>query len=98
MLVLLLVVVSVAFLRKTPSKVADVPHERGRLKKAFDAFDTDQSGELSKDEFRVVMTTMNTATGDALTDAEFEKLFLKVDLNEDGKISFDEYYSWSQRL
>ena len=61
------------------------------LKKAFDSFDTDNSGELSKEEFRTVMTMRS-----GLTDVQFETLFQKVDKDGSGVISFDEYYAWSQ--
>jgi hypothetical protein len=74
---------------------SDQASDREALKKAFDSFDTDDSGELSKEEFRAVMMR-TTGEGEALNDAEFEKLFSKVDLNEDGNISFDEYHAWSQ--
>ena len=67
--------------------------DREGLKKAFDNFDTDNSGELSKEEFRTVMTMSGKS---ALTDSEFETLFQKVDNDASGVISFDEFYAWSQ--
>ena len=93
-LVVLMVLGGVAaaafFLQKKKDRVAPV-QDREALKKAFDSFDIDHSGELSKDEFRAVMTMRS-----GLTDAEFEKLFSKVDVDQSGRISFDEYYAWSQ--
>ena len=65
--------------------------DREALKKAFDSFDTDNSGDLSKEEFRTVMTMRS-----GLTDVQFETLFQKVDKDASGVISFDEYYAWSQ--
>ena len=64
------------------------------LKKAFDSFDTDNSGDLSKEEFRTVMMMSGSKTG--LTDVQFETLFQEVDKDASGVISFDEYYAWSQ--
>ena len=78
------------FLLKKKDRVAPV-QDREALKKSFDSFDIDNSGELSKEEFRAVMTMSS-----GLTDAEFEKLFSKVDVDQSGRISFDEYYAWSQ--
>jgi Ca2+-binding EF-hand superfamily protein len=78
------------FLLKKKDRVAPV-QDREALKKSFDSFDIDNSGELSKEEFRTVMTMRS-----GLTDAEFEKLFSKVDVDQSGRISFDEYYAWSQ--
>jgi hypothetical protein len=68
-------------------------NDRDVLKKAFDHFDSDNSGSLDKQEFRTVMT-MSSQT--ALTDAEFETVFSAVDTDESGVISFDEFYAWSQ--
>ena len=80
------------FLLKKKDRVAPV-QDREALKKSFDSFDIDNSGELSKEEFRAVAdVTMSSG----LTDAEFEKLFSKVDVDQSGRISFDEYYAWSQ--
>ena len=79
------------FLQKK-SKVAPV-HDREALKKAFDRFDTDNSGDLNKEEFRTVMM-MSGKT--ALTEIEFDTLFQEVDKDSSGVISFDEYYVWTQ--
>ena len=82
------------FLLKKKDRVAPL-QDREALKNAFDSFDTDDSGELSKEEFRAVMMR-TTGEGEALTAAEFEKLFSKVDVDQSGRISFDEYYAWNQ--
>jgi hypothetical protein len=63
------------------------------LKKAFDSFDTDNSGELSKEEFRAVMMMSGK---NALTELAFDRLFQVIDKDASGVISFDEYYAWSQ--
>ena len=79
-----------AFFLQAKGKVVPV-QDRETLKKAFDIFDTDNSGELSKEEFRAVMTMRS-----GLTDVQFETLFQTVDKDASGRISFDEYYAWSQ--
>ena len=81
------------FLLKKKDRVAPV-QDREALKKSFDSFDTDNSGELSKEEFRTVMMMSGCKTG--LTDVQFETLFQEVDKDASGVISFDEYYAWSQ--
>jgi hypothetical protein len=68
------------------------------LRKAFDIFDTDGSGELDKAEFRAVMT-MSQEDGDdqdvALSEGEFELMFAQVDTDGTGSISFEEYLAWT---
>ena len=84
-----------AFFLNQKKKDRVVPvQDREALKKAFDNFDTDNSGELSKEEFRTVMMMSGSKTG--LTDVQFETLFQEVDKDASGVISFDEYYAWSQ--
>merc|ERR1712070_147364 len=56
---------------------------------AFKLFDADQSGYVTADEIRSLMTG---AGGDeALTPAEVEELIKMADPDRDGKISFDEF-------
>ena len=72
------------------------PDQYGRMKKAFDVFDTDNSGGLDKEEFRNIMSMQTNAKVDStLTDAEFETLFEKVDSDGSGVVSFDEYFVWA---
>jgi hypothetical protein len=92
LMVALCFVAAAAFFLQKKGKVAPVK-DREALKKAFDSFDTDKSGDLSKAEFRTVMMMRTTGEGEALTDTEFETLFQKVDKDASGVISFDEYYA-----
>ena len=66
---------------------------REALKNAFDLFDTDNTGELNKEEFRLAMSAGDEDS--AFSNADFEKLFERVDSDGTGVISFDEYYRWS---
>jgi hypothetical protein len=67
--------------------------DRETLKNAFDLFDTDNTGELNKEEFRLAMSAGDEDS--AFSNADFEKLFARVDSDGSGVISFDEYYRWS---
>jgi Ca2+-binding EF-hand superfamily protein len=73
--------------------------DREELRTAFNAFETDHSGELNKEEFRAVMVmTKEGEENSALTDVhvEFEIVYSEVDKDgRSGSISFDEYYAWS---
>ena len=50
-------------------------------------FDADKSGFVNKAEFRTALETM----GFDMTNAEFNKLAAKYDLNHDGKLSYMEF-------
>merc|ERR1711988_1245421 len=59
------------------------------LEQAFKLFDADQSGYVTAEEIRSLMTG---AGGDeALTPQEVEELIKMADPDRDGKISFDEF-------
>ena len=83
-----------AFFLQKKDRVAPVP-DREVLRTAFNAFDTDHSGELNKEEFRAVMVMTKEGEQRKVTDVEFENLFSEVDKDGSGSISFDEYYAWS---
>ncbi len=57
------------------------------VQRAFRAFDTDKSGDLSYDEFRAALRSL----GVNLTDPDFRELVAKYDMNSDGVISYDEF-------
>jgi hypothetical protein len=82
------------FLQKKKDRVAPVT-DREELRTAFNAFDTDRSGELNKEEFRAVMVMTKEGEQRKVTDVEFENLFSEVDKDGSGSISFDEYYAWT---
>merc|ERR1711871_303358 len=69
---------------------------KNTLRVAFNTFDVDRSGELDKEEFRTIMTMSIDGEADGLDEAEFEEMFNLVDTDGSGKISFEEYYAWSQ--
>merc|ERR1711879_670449 len=69
------------------------------LKIAFDIYDKDKSGFIDREEAKAVLTTYNKSaqhmTGEAYDDGDVEttlaELFKEADLNDDGKIDFQEY-------
>ncbi|OWF37731.1 calmodulin-6-like [Mizuhopecten yessoensis] len=61
------------------------------LRKAFDTFDKDKNGVLSREEFREIMMVKGTMK---LTEVQFDALMRMVDKNNDGKISPEEYINF----
>ena len=57
------------------------------LKEAFDLFDINGNGYISKDELIQAMKKM----GENLTDEEIDKMIKSADINKDGQVSFEEF-------
>ncbi|KAJ2715261.1 hypothetical protein H4R19_001301 [Coemansia spiralis] len=57
------------------------------LKEAFNVFDKDGNGSISKSELRQVMVSL----GENLSDEEIEAMFGEADTNKDDVISFSEF-------
>ncbi|CAM9236042.1 unnamed protein product [Heterosigma akashiwo] len=55
----------------------------------FDKYDADHSGAIEMEEIRLVFKDLN----EKMSKPQFEGLFKVFDLNNDGKISFDEFVS-----
>jgi hypothetical protein len=90
------VVMAVILLLVSTKRDKVAPDQYGIMKKAFDVFDTDNSGALDKEEFRDIMSMQTNAKVEStLTDAEFETLFEQVDSDGSGVVSFDEYFVWA---
>jgi hypothetical protein len=71
--------------------LSKVAVQEDRIRDHFDIFDTDGSGLLSKDEFRVIMQL-----GDGgLDDEDFEELYCQIDANGVGEVDFEEYVAWA---
>jgi hypothetical protein len=58
-------------------------------KAAFDVFDTDKSGGITRDEFKAVLT-FATGTGTELSAANVDELFGSLEFNQDGKRNISE--------
>lgn len=71
-----------AFLKKSYKKPDEVKSD---LKKAFQVFDLNGDGFISREELQNVLTKM----GEKLTDKEVDEMMKKADKNGDGKIDYD---------
>lgn len=58
----------------------------------FDAFDTDKSGTISKDEFHSLLTRL----GAKIEDHKFDQLVQSLDEDGDGSVTRDEFINWYQ--
>ena len=66
--------------------------EREAVLKAFQKFDTDGSGEMDSSEFASLAIELGTYP--PLKPEELEEAMSQLDNSADGKISFDEFWSW----
>ena len=57
------------------------------LKEAFKLFDKDRNGYIDAKELKQVTTTL----GSQLTDEEFEDFWREADINNDGKLDYEEF-------
>ncbi|CAE8597743.1 unnamed protein product, partial [Polarella glacialis] len=60
------------------------------LKHSFDLVDKDQSNDLNKSEFGLLLRRMNPA----MSPAAIAKTYRTVDANGDNKVTFEEWYEW----
>lgn len=63
---------------------------RDQLKTAFDKVDADKSGSIDINELSKICDDL----GAHCNMEEVKKLFEEIDLNHDGKVSFDEFTAW----
>ncbi|CAD8065242.1 unnamed protein product [Paramecium sonneborni] len=62
---------------------------RGSLMRTFNLFDLNREGRITWDELKRVSADL----GDDLSDEEIKKIFRKADLNDDGFVTFDDFYN-----
>ena len=67
------------------SKVMTSDQNEEELKAAFDAFDADRSGFITKDELRKAMQNCGASVGDK----ELDEMIASADANSDGKVNFE---------
>eukprot|EP00434_Breviolum_minutum_P010268 symbB.v1.2.009062.t1/scaffold555.1/size222420/7 len=58
--------------------------------KAFEAWDVNQDGKVSKDELERVLVMLNPA----FTKKDLTRLLKAMDENEDGEIDYEEFTAW----
>lgn len=68
---------------------ANLDHEDGNLKDAFDVFDGDKNGLISVEELGLVLDSLGFKEGKKLEDCK--KMISKVDTDGDGMINFHEF-------
>ena len=66
--------------------------ERDAVLKAFKKFDTDGSGEMDSSEFASLAVELGTYP--PLKQEELDEAMRQLDNSADGKISFDEFWTW----
>ena len=74
------------FLNLMSRKMKDVDSEE-ELKEAFRVFDKDQTGFISAQELRHVMTNL----GEKLSDEEVDEMIRQVDVDRDEQINYEEF-------
>ena len=57
------------------------------LKEAFKIFDKNRNGYIEAKELKAVTTTL----GASLTDEEFDEFWKEADVNQDGKLDYEEF-------
>ncbi|CAD8051441.1 unnamed protein product [Paramecium primaurelia] len=62
---------------------------RGSLMRTFNLFDLNREGRITWDELKRVSVDL----GDDLNDEEIKKIFRKADLNDDGFVTFEDFYN-----
>eukprot|EP00756_Hemistasia_phaeocysticola_P030023 Hpha_TRINITY_DN16268_c0_g1::TRINITY_DN16268_c0_g1_i1::g.11899::m.11899 len=64
--------------------------EQGRIRQAFDQFDTDRSGKIDLKELRALARKL----GHDMKESEAEETMKELDKNKDGTVDFDEFVGW----
>lgn len=77
------------FLDMMGNKIADSDEDEleEELRQAFNVFDRDQSGSISTEELKNVMSSL----GEKLSDKEVDAMIREADTDGDGEISFQEF-------
>ncbi|KAJ2355702.1 hypothetical protein GGF43_002530, partial [Coemansia sp. RSA 2618] len=79
--------VDLANMRMLAMQLPPLVNEEEELRSAFNVFDTDRNGTISKDELRQVMRNL----GEKLDEDEIDAMFTEADVNGDQEISFEEF-------
>ncbi|XP_052762548.1 neo-calmodulin-like [Mya arenaria] len=66
---------------------ADFTNNQDTVRSAFRTFDKDGNGYIDEKELRIAMKKL----GEALTDKELDDMMKQADVDEDGKINYEEF-------
>lgn len=76
----------------TQYNISQNKHSTEDVLAAFQVFDKNHDGFLSKDEFRYILMCL----GKKLSEAEVNEIFTEADLNKDGKLNYKEFVEYWQ--
>lgn len=76
----------------TPNRTSFSDLEKTQVGHTFDAFDSDKSGHISKDEFHSLLNRL----GADMADSKFDQLVQSLDTDGDGTVTRDEFIHWYQ--
>lgn len=66
-----------------------------KVKKVFDGFDVDKSGEIDREEFKhVLCQLLGVKKASDIPDAVLKRYWLEVDLDGNGSVSLEEFVVW----
>lgn len=68
-------------------EVVEDDDDEDEVLRAFKSFDKDQNGYITNTEFRYILTKL----GESFTDQEVDTLFRECDLNDDGRLDYEEF-------
>ncbi|WAR16960.1 CALM-like protein [Mya arenaria] len=72
---------------RTKLNEADFTNNQDTVRSAFRTFDKDGNGYIDEQELRIAMKKL----GEALTDKELDDMMKEADVDEDGKINYEEF-------
>lgn len=73
-----------------PDEKSSAEEEKRKIRKIFDIFDLDRSGDLDAKEFQELAFLL----GETLTLEEVEERIKIIDQDDNGRIDFKEFYDW----
>jgi len=85
---------SEALINELARKHSVTPHAMDKVKRRFDEFDTDGSGQMEYDEFVEMMKKFFKDHGDNLSPERLKKFWQEIDLDGSGEVDFGEFTHW----
>ena len=69
-----------------------------KIKKKFDEFDVDGSGEIDPEEFKaMIVFFLKVKDISDLPAARVQRFWAEIDVDQSGQVSFAEFVGWSRR-